>query len=153
MVGFVTVCGANWLGLHVMVEMLIHLGWMSSSWRWAWHRLLLLKKVEVFAGKRKMGFMKDAKEEGFVGNSLRMWKRERRALRQKEARANWKIKMEKSKWKDLTSTIWDQAVNIWSCAACSSRFLLYFHPHLSNCWIVSRTLLSSTSFPMLLAWV
>lgn len=54
--------------------------------------------------------------------------------------------------KTLTSTIWDQPVNIWSWAACSSRFLLYFHPHRNNCWIVSLTSLSSTSLPKELSW-
>ena len=34
----------------------------------------------------------------------------------------------------LTSTIWDQLVNMWSWAACSSRFLLYLQAHFSIWW-------------------
>jgi len=43
-----------------------------------------------------MGYIKDARQEGFAGNSLRMWKkREGRALREKEVQENRKKKNEK----------------------------------------------------------
>ena len=73
-----------------MVDMLIHLTSMSSRWRWAPYRLMFLKTVQVFAGNNEMGFMKDSRQEGFAGNSLRMWKKgEGRALIQ---RKHWEIK-------------------------------------------------------------
>ena len=34
----------------------------------------------------------------------------------------------------LTSTIFDQLVNMWSWAACSSRYLLYLQAHFSIWW-------------------
>lgn len=52
-----------------------------------------------------MGFMKDAKEEGTLGHILRMWKRERRAMRKKEAWANWGKKWRNRNRKICTSTI------------------------------------------------
>ena len=82
-----------------------------------------------------------------------------KGYRKNVIRAQWQtedtkmnLNIKNKKMKTLTSTSWDQPVNIWSWAACSSRFLLCFHPHRNNCWIVSLTSVSSTSPSNELSW-
>lgn len=83
--------------------------------------------------------------------SLPIWPRKHQNLLPSSS----KYEMQLAKWvenKIHTSIIWDQPSNIWSWAACSSRFLLYFQPHLKICCIVSLWSTCKASLLKLICW-